>query len=128
MTARPVAADFELFHRVCSDCRKSIMWARVGKLRDEWMPLDSDPVDSGNVLAQPDPTAPRRLIADVLGRPATRAAMVADGWLLFQHHRLSCPYADQWARKNKSLRPGPTGVRPAPAVDTPPPPEGLFDA
>jgi hypothetical protein len=127
VTGRPVRADFELWWRTCPDCRKPIMWARVGKDRDEWMPLDAEPVPSGNVLAQPDPTAPRRLIADVLGRPAARAAMVADGWLLFQHHRLSCPFADKWARQNKSMRPGPTGVRPAPAVDTLPDPEGLFD-
>lgn len=128
MTARPHRSDFELFERICSDCKGRIMWARVGKDRGEWMPLDADPSPTGNVLAQPDPTAPRRLIADVLGRPAARAAMVADGWLLFQHHRLSCPHADRWARKNKSLRPGPTGVRPAPVPAPPPVPEGLFDA
>jgi hypothetical protein len=128
VTGRPIRADFELFERTCSDCHKPILWARVGKNRDEWMPLDAAPVDTGNVLAQPDPHAPRRLIADVLGRPTARAAMAADGWLLFQHHRLSCPFADRWARRPVSQRPRPTGIRPAPAAVSTPDPEGLFDA
>jgi hypothetical protein len=128
VTGRPIAADFELFERICPDCRKPIMWAKVGKKHDEWMPIDAEPVSTGNVLAYPDPTAPRRLLADVIGRAPVRAGMREQGWLMFQHHRLSCPFADRWARQKIAQRPGPTGLRPAPVVDTPPEPEGLFDA
>jgi hypothetical protein len=126
-TRPPIRADFELFERNCSDCHHPILWARVGPDRDEWMPIDADPVDTGNVLAYPDPAAPRRLVADVIGTRRLRRSLHAAGFLLFQHHRLSCMYADRWARGPKAMRPHPTGVRPAPAVDPLPEPEGLFD-
>ncbi len=133
MTARAARADIELFERVCQrpvGCGGRILWARtVASGLTEWMPLDAEPTPDGNILAYPDPTNRRRLICvvyDVRKNRARLAGMVADGWLLFQHHRLSCPRADQWARAPKSMRPGPTGVRPAPPPPEPDEPEGLF--
>ena len=134
MTARPIRADFELFERTCSrpaGCGGRIMWAKTNASgRTEWMPLDAEPSPRGNVLAYPAPDDPRMLVCDVLptrGRDARRAeGMRADGWLLFVHHRTSCPRADAWARGPKSLRPRPTGVRVKPEDAPPPPPEGLF--
>lgn len=131
MSGRPVAADYELFIRECSDCHKQIMWAKTNaSKRQEWMPLDADPVSTGNVLAYPAPDNARLLVCDVLDHRSRRLpGMRADGWLTFQHHRLSCPYADSWARKPRALRPRPTGVRAEPpaAGAHDPAPEGLFD-
>jgi len=134
MTARPVLADFELFERECrrpAGCGRRIMWAKTNASgRTEWMPLDAEPSERGNVLAYPAPDDPRLLVCDVLptrGRDARRAAgMRADGWLLFEHHAVSCPRAEQWQRGPKATRPQPTGIRRRPDPTPPPPPEGLF--
>lgn len=120
--------DLELFVRNCSDCRRPIMWAKtVASDGQEWIPLDAEPIATGNVIVFRDPNAPRRLLADVVGRSAVRAGMRADGWHFWQHHRISCPRADEWARRPKHLRPQPTGVRNAPPKDPLPEPEGLFN-
>jgi hypothetical protein len=119
--------DLELFVRTCSDCRKPIMWAKtVASDGQEWIPLDADPLASGNVIVFRDPEQPRRLLADVVDSKGMRAGMRADGWSFWQHHRLSCPRADQWARRPKHLRPQPTGIRKAPDPKPLPEPEGLF--
>lgn len=122
MTVKAIAADFELFERSCPDCHKPIMWAKTNASdRTEWMPLDFAPAERGNVLAYPAPENARLLVCDVLDHRSRKlSAMRADGWLLFSHHRVSCPFADRWARQNKSMRPRPTGVRAEPPrVDTP---------
>ncbi len=132
--ARPVAADFELFERICSGpsgCGGRIMWAKTNASgRTEWLPVDAVPSDRGNVLAYPAPDNPRLLVCDVLatrGPEARRAAgMRADGWLLFTHHRTSCPRADQWARAPKAMRPRPSAFREPPPPAAEPEPEGLF--
>lgn len=133
MTVRAIRADFELFERTCSHCKARIMWAKTNASgRKEWMPLDVEPAPRGNVLAYPAPGDPRLLVCDVLsdrGRDQPRLdAMRADGWLLFQHHRLSCPRAEEWSKGPLALRPQPTGIRVRPPDPEPPPPEGLFDA
>ncbi len=98
------------------------MWAKtVASKLTEWMPLDAAPVTGGNVIVFRDPDAPRRLVCDVIGRPRVRLGMAADGWSFWQHHRLSCPFADRWARSKVHERPTPTGIAPAPTVDTPDP-------
>lgn len=118
--------DLELHVKQCPDCRQPLLWAKtVASDGQEWIPLDGDPIDSGNVIVFPDPSAPRRLLADVVGNQHMRAGMRADGWHFWQHHRLSCPRADQWARRPKHLRPQPTGVRKAPDRAAPEP-ESLF--
>lgn len=132
MTARAIRADFELFARTCSHCRAAIMWAKTNASgRREWMPLDYEPAPRGNVLAYPAPGDPRLLVCDVLadrGREARRLdEMRRDGWLLFLHHRLSCPKAEQWARGPLSTRPQPTGIRKMPDPAPVPDPPGLFD-
>jgi hypothetical protein len=133
VTLRVARADLELFERVCRrpvGCGGRIMWARTNASnRTEWMPLDAEPADDGNVLAYPAPDNARLLVCDVLGHRSRAAldAMRDDGVLLFRHHRLSCPRADSWARQPLSMRPGPTGVRPAPKPEPEPEPEGLFD-
>lgn len=124
MPAAPLAADLELFVRNCSDCRKPIMWPWT--TNGERMPVDADPVPNGNVIVYPDPGNHRRLLADVIDKGLRRAGMAADGWKFRQHHRLSCPHADRWARKPKAMRPKPTGIAAAPAVDTPPAEAGLW--
>lgn len=126
MTAtRTHPGDLHWFRRACPDCREEIMWART--LKDEWMPLDADPVDGGNVLVfRDDSRAVRRLVCDVVAQRPRREAMAADGWFFWQHHRLSCRYADQWARRTKSQRPQPPAGTTAPTVSTPDAPEGLF--
>lgn len=104
------------------------MWAKTLPDRVEWMPLDFEPAENGNVLVFPAEDNPRLLVAQVVGKRSA-AAMRAGGWLLFVHHRLSCAYTDQWSRGPKAMRPKPTGARtPPPSVDTadPEPQEGLF--
>jgi hypothetical protein len=129
-TVKPTAADFELHRRECPDCHKEIMWAKTNASgRKEWMPLDAEPIRSGNVLAYPAPDRPRVLVCDVLGRGPRAGLMFDDGWPIFIHHRLSCPYADRWARQNKSMRPGPAGTRiERPEFAEADQTEGLFDA
>jgi hypothetical protein len=131
MPARAIRGDFELFVRPCSHCRERIMWAKTNASgRREWMPLDYDPAPRGNVLAYPAPDDRRLLVCDVLpdrGAGARRVEqMRRDGWLLFLHHRLSCPKADQWARGPLSTRPQPTGIARMPEPTPDPEPDGLF--
>lgn len=123
--ARPDPRDLEVFHRVCSACRKPVMWPRSVATGD-LMPVDAEPTPGGNVLCRRSDDDPRRLVCDVIGRKATRAAMAEDGWPMWVHHRLSCPKADEWARQPKHRRPQPTGLRPAPTPTAAPEPEGLF--
>lgn len=123
MVAIPAEADIELHVRACSDCGKAIMWAKtVGSGGVDWEPLDAEPDPRATFIVYPDPAAPRRLLVDTVRREDHRR-YVAAGWPMRQHHRWSCPRADAWARKPRHLRPGPTGVAPAPAVSTPPPPD-----
>lgn len=119
-------AELEAFVRRCSDCRQPIMWAKtVASKLVEWMPLDAAPVSTGNVAVYRDPARTRHLVCDVVGNPRKRAGMAADGWSFWQHHRLSCPHADRWARQPKSMRPQPPATRATPIVDTVQP-QGLF--
>lgn len=103
--------DFEQARRDCPDCHKAIIWARTKN--DQWMPLDGEPSDHGNVqlLALADTRWP---YADVIGRPQSRTALRAAGQKLYLHHRLSCPFADRWAR--------------TPGARIPTPPRSVLDA
>jgi hypothetical protein len=126
MSTAPDPRDLELFVRRCSDCHKEIMWAKT-EAAGEWMPVDAAPDVHGNVLVKLDPADPRRALAAVIGSATTRAAMRAGGWDFRTHHRVSCAYADRWARKPKALRPTPTGFRQAVSTaDEAAVPEGLF--
>jgi len=102
------------FGRACRNCRGGIMWAwTVG---GERMPVDAQPTAHGNVLLYRDPARPRRLLAAVEGSRRKLDAMRAAGWPTYQHHRLSCPQADQWARtrgrKGHPLTPPPVAIPP----------------
>ena len=117
--------EFEQAHRECPDCHHDIVWARTKNA--QWMPLDGEPNSKGNVALVPNPDSDRWPIADVIGRPATRAAMVAAGRKLYLHHRLSCPFADRWARTPGARIPTPPrSVLDAQRVDTEPVEQGLF--
>lgn len=125
MPAAPDPRSLEIFERLCGDCHKPIFWTKtVASGGLDWMPVDAAPVLGGNVIVYPDPKAPRRILSDVIGKGLVRAGMAADGWRFHQHHRLSCPRADHWARQPVHKRPKPTGIAPAPAepatVSTPP--------
>ncbi|MER5388353.1 hypothetical protein [Saccharopolyspora sp. NPDC002686] len=76
----------------CPDCRASIVWATTGK--GHQMPLDAEPVPAGNVLLSADR---KGVHAGVLGPNQAAGARDRDQ-PLYQHHRLSCPYAHKWAR------------------------------
>lgn len=75
----------------CPDCRAPILWLTTPK--GNRMPVDAQPHAEGNVVVEGATCA-------VLGRnqlPGARAA----GRPLHRHHRLSCPHADKWARKER---------------------------
>lgn len=126
---RPVpTADLELFVRPCGDCRASIMWTKTeASGGHEWLPIDAEPNEHGNVLAFPDPANPRRCLSRVIGDRGARRRLVVGGWHLRMPHQVSCAHAERWARGPKSMRPTPKGFVPAPAEDTAAAePEGLW--
>jgi hypothetical protein len=102
------------FGRTCRNCRRRIMWAWTGA--DERMPVDAQPTEHGDVLLRRDPARPRRLLAAVEGSRRRLDAMRAAGWPTYQHHRLSCPRAEEWARtrgrKGQALTPPPVIAAP----------------
>lgn len=111
------AAEFPRAVRDCPDCHHGIVWARTRT--GQWMPLDAEPTDHGNVALSPG----RWPVCDVIGRKATRDAMRAAGRLLYQHHRLSCPFAHRWARRPAPPRPVPEQA-PGPDMGADPDPTG----
>lgn len=89
----------------CNYCHKRIMWAWTDN--ETRMPLDATPTPFGNVRAYQEG---RRLQCEEISKREDRHRLILGGWLLYQHHRMSCPQADKWARLQKP---------PAPRVDTP---------
>jgi hypothetical protein len=86
----------------CNHCKQLIVWATTGT--DGRMPVDWPAPDTGgNVLLVHDDR--KGLIATVLGTAAQRGAYASSGWRLYLHHRLSCPFADRWARPSQARRP-----------------------
>ena len=85
----------QLDKRRCNHCKGLIVWAITGT--DSRMPVDWPAPDTGgNVLLVLDDH--KGLIATVLGTPGQRQAYATSGWPLYLHHRLSCPFAERWAR------------------------------
>jgi hypothetical protein len=107
MTDLPAVATFA---ELCPDCQQPILWpwtsASAGVNR---MPVDAEPVDTGNVLVTVDSLNPNRIVCDVIGNRANRRKLAAGGHALYQHHRITCTRAEKWARPQR---------RPVPAVDT----------
>jgi hypothetical protein len=101
-----------VFAQPCNYCRQMIMWGNTAA--GERMPVDADPTPFGNVRLH---RRGRVLTADVIGKAEDRRRLRLGGHPLFQHHRLSCTKAEQWAR---------TQAKPTPAVDTPRPVGGLW--
>lgn len=90
----PVRSE-EAMRRVaqaCDYCTAKIVWTESRNAR---MPVDLAPVELGNVLVQ---VSPAGLASSVIASPTQRAALQAAGWVLHQHHKLTCPKADQWSR------------------------------
>lgn len=94
----------------CNFCTAPIVWANT---KDTRMPLDAVPVGTGNVLIIVDNNV---LTATVLGTPNTRQAYAAQGFALYQHHKLSCPNHTLWSKpgaaRPNATRHAPTGGRP----------------
>jgi hypothetical protein len=78
----------------CNFCKMLIVW---GKTERAHLPVDYPPVTTGNVLLVHDDV--KGLIAHVIGTKSARGAYQSAGWQLYQHHRLSCPHAEQWSGK-----------------------------
>lgn len=105
----------------CDYCKSLIVWT-VNANTDVPMPVDAAPAaDGGNVVVTTG-VGPGRLISSVLGTPRQRQATAAAGHDLHLHHRLSCPYADEWGRPGGPKRgsyatrmPAPKTTRRAPA-------------
>lgn len=116
--------EFEQAHRDCPDCHESIIWART--VNAQWMPVDAEPSILGNVVLSA-PGSGRWPRCNVVGRPAMRDAMRRAGRQLYLHHRLSCPFADRWARTPGARIPTPPrSVPDSQSVDTEPREQGLF--
>jgi len=93
----PLAEAADILVRACTEpcnyCERPIVWAATGTSR---MPVDAPATDGGNVLVSVRDRA--HLHAAVLGKSAERAAYRASGWSLRTHHKLTCPFADEWSR------------------------------
>lgn len=72
----------------CRNCGAPILWRRTNS--ESLIPLDAEPVPAGNIAID-------SVRALVYG-PADAEEARERGVPLHQHHRLSCPHADQWAR------------------------------
>lgn len=80
--------------RQCNYCHRSIYWLTTAT--GARMPVDVRPHAEGNVDI--DRHAGR---CGVLG-PTQAAGARAAGRPLYRHHKLTCPHADQWAKKRGS--------------------------
>lgn len=72
----------------CNFCGDLILWLTTD--RQVRMPVDAQPVDTGNVIRQGSQCG-------VLNH-AKRAAAANAGRPLYQHHKLSCRKASEWSR------------------------------
>lgn len=102
MTVNPLAEKsaraVEMAADRCNYCDAPIVWVvtGAGTKAEGRMPLDAKPAaEGGNVVVHPEP---HRLLGQVLGKPAERAAYAAQGYGLHLHHKLSCPHAADWSR------------------------------
>jgi hypothetical protein len=80
---------------LCNFCDGRIIWLLT--TNDVRMPVDAEPDhERGNVIRQGDH-------AGVLGAGPAAGARAA-GKALHLHHRLTCPFADRWARPAGATR------------------------
>lgn len=70
---------------VCSSCGARIFWAHT--IAGKAMPIDADPVDTGNVLIDPDGKA------IVLGKPQHTPNLLGEN--RYTSHFATCPDANQ---------------------------------
>ena len=76
----------------CKTCRAPIVWAQT-TTAGKPMPLNPTPSEHGNVNVSIVAGVP---VATVIGRPAARAAMRANGMPLYLSHFTDCPHAHDW--------------------------------
>lgn len=91
MTAPRLAKPAPVVPQPCNFCSRPILWLTTG--RGKRMPVDALSHLDGNVLVDRQSGT-----CDVLGRTQAAGARAAHR-PLHQHHKLTCPDADEWARK-----------------------------
>lgn len=94
--------------RTCKGCGADVVFAKVpGKTKKDpevWTIIDPKPSDVGTYLIEPDPRSDRpALRGGRIDKRGVREGMRAHGVTLHTNHYKTCPKAEEFKRKRKSL-------------------------
>jgi hypothetical protein len=94
--------------RTCRGCREDVVFVKVpGKTKKDphvWTIVDPKPDDTGTYFIEPDPTSQRpALRGGRIEKRGIRDGMRAVGVTLHTNHYKTCPKAEEFKRKRKSL-------------------------
>ena len=82
----------------CKSCHAPIFFAQTSK--GEFMPIDAEPAENGNVLVTGPDTCP---VAAVVNR-GQASGLRAAGYPLYLPHFVTCPFADKYRRTAKETQ------------------------